>query len=460
MSEQRAPMGRRLAAIATLVLGFGLLVALVFLFVTHWYAVILAVVAAAVVATGVTRFLATASPRRHGWMATALVGVGGLVVAVVLVAYDRPIALGAFIVVGSVTGTLGLYAQRGYVRVAAAPEVSGPRRVLRSRRAVLFLNPKSGGGKVGQFDLVAEARRREVETVELGPDDDLTALATQAVADGAEVLGMAGGDGSQADVAAVAVAHDLPFVCIPAGTRNHFALDLNLDRSDPRLALDAFVEGIERRVDYGRAGDRFFVNNVSLGVYPYIVQDPSYRDGPLKAAADLLPDLLDPERTPVDLRFTSPSGTNYRTAQALLVSNNPYRSGVSLDGTGRRVSLDGGELGILVVAVSDPAALAAAMRNLALGAGVDRVHGLDQWTSPSLRVESGKAMILAGVDGEAMDLPSPLEIRVVPRGLRVIVPMGTPEPPAPADLLLSTQALGDLLSLAGGIDIGPFGDDQ
>ncbi len=123
-------MGRRLAAIATLVLGFGLLVALVFLFVTHWYAVILAVVAAAVVATGVTRFLATASPRRHGWMATALIGVGGLVVAVVLVAYDRPIALGAFIVVGSVTGTLGLYAQRGYVRVAAAPEVSGPRRVL------------------------------------------------------------------------------------------------------------------------------------------------------------------------------------------------------------------------------------------------------------------------------------------------------------------------------------------
>ena len=143
---------------------------------------------------------------------------------------------------------------------------------------MLFLNPKSGGGKVEQFDLVAEARRRGVEAVVLERDDDLTALAERAVADGAEVLGMAGGDGSQADVAAVCVAHDLPFVCIPAGTRNHFALDLNLDRSDPRPALDAFVEGIEIRVDHGLAGDRFFVNNVSPGHVPL------HRRGPVATA--------------------------------------------------------------------------------------------------------------------------------------------------------------------------------
>ena len=276
---------------------------------------------------------------------------------------------------GAVTALVGLYAQRGYVRAAAAPPVEGTHRTLQIAPGVLFLNPKSGGGKVEEFDLVAEAHRRGVETVVLGPDDDLTALAERAATDGAEVLGMAGGDGSQADVAAVAVAHGLPFVCIPAGTRNHFALDLNLDRSDPRPALDAFVEGIERRVDHGRAGDRFFVNNVSLGVYPYIVQDPSYRDGRLRATTDLLPELLDPERTPVDLRFTSPSGVRYETAQVVLVSNNPYRSGVSLDGAGRRVSLDGGVLGVLVVAASDPAGLATAMRNLALGAGIDAIDG-------------------------------------------------------------------------------------
>jgi diacylglycerol kinase family enzyme len=202
------------------------------------------------------------------------------------------------------------------------------------------------------------------------------------------------------------------------------------------------------------------VNNVSLGVYPYIVQDPSYRDGRLKTTTDLLPELLDPERTPVDLRFTSPSGVRYETAQVVLVSNNPYRSGVSVDGAGRRVSLDGGVLGVLVVAASDPAGLAAAVRDLALGAGIDAIDGLDQWSAPTLRVESDGPVILAGVDGEAMELPAPLDIRVVPRGLRVIVPVGTPEPPAPTEPLLSTQALGDLLALAGGVDTGPFGDDQ
>jgi len=459
MRDRRVPIGRRLAAIAALVLGLGLVVALAGLLVTHWLAVVLAVVAIGVLANGAVRFLATSSPRRQGWLLTALVGCGGLVTAVALVASDRPIVFGGVVVTGALVIALGLYARRGYVRPAAAPEVAGRRRVLHTRQAVLFLNPHSGGGKVGEFDLVAEAQRRGIETVELGPDDDLTVLAEQAVADGAEILGMAGGDGSQADVAAVAVAHDLPFVCIPAGTRNHFALDLNLDRSDPRLALEAFVEGIERRVDYGRAGERFFVNNVSLGIYPHIVQDPSYRDGRLKAAADLLPDLLDPERTPVDLRFASPSGTTYETAQVVLVSNNPYRGGVSIDGTGRRVSLDGGELGVLVVAAPDPAALAAAVRNLALGASIERIDGLDEWTAPTLRVESSEPTILAGVDGEAMDLPSPLEFRLVPKGLRVIVPVGTPEPPADTEALLSTQALSDLLSLAGGVDVGPFGAD-
>ena len=137
----------------------------------------------------------------------------------------------------------GLRPARATCGSPAHPRCRGPLQHTEHRRAVLFLNPKSGGGKVGEFDLVAEAQARGVETVVLERDDDLTALAEAAVADGAEVLGMAGGDGSQADVAAVAVAHELPFVCIPAGTRNHFALDLNLDRADPRPALDAFVRG-------------------------------------------------------------------------------------------------------------------------------------------------------------------------------------------------------------------------
>ena len=77
-------------------------------------------------------------------------------------------------------------------------------------------------------------------------------MATVACHAGGDALGMAGGDGSQAAVAAVAAEHDLPYVCVPAGTRNHFALDLGIDRNDVVGALDAFSDGHQRRIDLGR----------------------------------------------------------------------------------------------------------------------------------------------------------------------------------------------------------------
>jgi diacylglycerol kinase family enzyme len=459
MDRTTTPLGRRAAAVVAIVAGVAGVVALLVVALSRPVAFVVAVISVVAVVSGLVRGVVSVGRHRGRWLAVGGVGLVLLVVSVVVLALNRPwAALGALLVLMA-AGVIGTYAQRGYVRPTAAPEVVGVVRQLSGSRRVLFLNPKSGSGKVEQFDLVAEARRRGVQAVVLERDDDLTELASRAVADGAEVLGMAGGDGSQADVAAVCVAHDLPFVCIPAGTRNHFALDLNLDRSDPRPALDAFTEGVEIRVDHGWAGTRFFVNNVSMGMYPHIVADPAYRDGRLRAAADLIPALMAEDGPSIDLRFESPSGTAYTTAQVLLVSNNPYRGLVGLDGTGRRVSLDGGELGVLVLAAEDADQLAAAARRVSLGADLEQVPGCDQWTAPALRIDSGQAQILAGVDGEALELPTPLEVRIVPGGLRVIVPVGTPATPAPTDRLLSVQALGSLAEIAGGVDAGPFGDD-
>ena len=115
---------------------------------------------------------------------------------------------------------------------------------------------------------VAEhARERGVETVVLAPDASLDALVAEAVASGADALGVAGGDGSLAVGAAAALAHGIPFVCIPAGTRNHFALDVGVDRRDVVGALDAFTDGVERRIDVAEVNGRLFLNNVSLGIY-------------------------------------------------------------------------------------------------------------------------------------------------------------------------------------------------
>src|SRR5690348_13950758 len=128
---------------------------------------------------------------------------------------------------------------------------------------LLLINPRAGSSRgPSAAELCAEAERRGIEARVLGEGDDAVALARDA---DAESLGAAGGDGSVAGVAAVAVERDLPFVCVPFGTRNHFARDLGLDPDDPIAALDGFA-GEERRVDVGRVGERRFLNNVSLGL--------------------------------------------------------------------------------------------------------------------------------------------------------------------------------------------------
>src|SRR5215467_13756562 len=222
----------------------------------------------------------------------------------------------------------------------------------RPRHPVLIMNLKSGGGKAARFRLEDECRERGIEPIVLQPGDDLLQLAEDAIARGADVIGMAGGDGSQALVATVAAAHQIPHVVIPAGTRNHFALDLGLDRDDVVGALDAFADGVERRVDLAQVNGRVFVNNASLGLYARIVQSPEYRDAKLKTAADILPDLIGPDANPLDLRYTGPDGQVRPTAHLILVSNNPYQL-AHPGGRGTRAQIDGGVLGIVAVTITN-----------------------------------------------------------------------------------------------------------
>jgi diacylglycerol kinase family enzyme len=117
-----------------------------------------------------------------------------------------------------------------------------------------IMNPRSGGGKVGKFDLKrkAEGLGAEVFLME-GPEEvDVAAVARDAVARGADLLGAAGGDGTQALVAEVAAENSIPFVVITAGTRNHFALDLGLDREDPAASPDVRQQRLVRRLRRSR----------------------------------------------------------------------------------------------------------------------------------------------------------------------------------------------------------------
>src|SRR6202035_2602086 len=174
-----------------------------------------------------------------------------------------------------------------------------------------------------RFHVADEARKRGVEAVEMHLGDDLATLVHDAIENGADALGVAGGDGTQAIVAAIAAERGLPYVCVPAGTRNHFALDLGVDRDDVVGALDAFVDGGERRVDLAEVNGRVFVNNVSLGLYADAVQQSGYRDAKIRTLLDTVPEVLGPDAKPPDLTWSGDDGA--RSGVAILVSNNRYR---------------------------------------------------------------------------------------------------------------------------------------
>lgn len=348
-----------------------------------------------------------------------------------------------------VVGLLLTAASAAAARVALAPRRTDPTQVPtapRAQRAVLIMNPKSGGGKVERFELERRCRERGIEPVVLGPGSDLLAIAEDAVRGGADVIGMAGGDGSQALVASVASRHGIPFVVIPAGTRNHFALDLGLDRADVVGALDAFEEGVDTLIDLAEVNGRVFVNNASMGLYARIVQSDAYRDAKVQTAADILPDLIGPGAEPLDLRFTLPSGEQATSANLVLVSNNPYQLS-HLRGAAIRPRLDSGGLGIVSLLVRG-AVDAQKFAALEAAGQVRRFPGWNEWTAPEFEVTSS-GPVEVGVDGEALTMEPPLRFSIRPGALTVRVTRAVlSRTPAPAVHVASVPTLTALWSTA------------
>jgi diacylglycerol kinase family enzyme len=258
---------------------------------------------------------------------------------------------------------------------------------------------------------------------------------------------MAGGDGSQALVASIAVESGIPFVCVSAGTRNHFALDLGLDREDPRTGVRAFRDAIDRRVDFATVNERLFVNNVSLGVYATIVQQEGYREAKSTTARSALPELIGRTAEPFDLQFTTPDGTEVDGAFLIMVSNNPYVLGAASDVAQRR-RLDTGKLGVFAVTADSGVQAAAALSHVLAGRRV-RSGAVIEFTTEAFEVRSRSGMAFAGIDGEALELPTPLRFQIHPHGLHLLVPEGNLE------VARSREArdarAGDLVSLARGV---------
>jgi diacylglycerol kinase family enzyme len=421
---------RRTAALAALLLAVVAVVAAVYATIVAFPAgvtVLLCLVLAAAIAwfgvrrRGVVRVLSGA---------IAILLLAG---ALVLVVVEGQL-LADLIVVGAVLA--GLAAARAafavHVQLPPAP---------RPRTPVLFYNPRSGGGKAERFHLDEEARKRGIEPLELRQGIDLEQLVRGAVGGGADAIAMAGGDGSQAIVAAIAAEFGLPYACIPAGTRNHFALDLGVDRDDVVGALDALVDGGERCVDLAEVNGRVFVNNVSLGLYAEAVQRTGYRDAKMRTLLDTVPDVLGPDRHHQDLTWTG--GPGRESGTAILVSNNRYRLGRALE-SGTRPRLDRGLLGVTVWGP----------RSEGDGAEAGASMGWRQWSTRTFEIDSDQA-VPAGIDGEATTLEPPLRFRSLPSALHVRIARSHPGA-SPSALL--PDSLAQTMALLARFAIGHDGD--
>lgn len=308
------------------------------------------------------------------------------------------------------------------------------RRQFRASQPALIVNRWSGDGKAERCGLADAAERAGIRVIMLERSDDIVELASAAIDAGADAIGVAGGDGSLGLVASVAAERNVPFFCVPVGTRNHFALDLGLDRDDPLTALDAVRDGDEVLVDYGIAGDRLFLNNVSLGVYAEAVHREQYRENKERTILEVIDEMRAGEASGTEMRFEGPDGEQASRTAMTIVSNNPYVFAGPPD-YGRRLRLDSGQLGIATVAEGEEAD------------GATR-SGARQWAADRLRVEADGS-ILAGLDGEAVEFASPLDLAIKPQALRVLVPSGTKPGYAPFGGTVAAELLG--LARLGGV---------
>ena len=288
-------------------------------------------------------------------------------------------------------------------------EAIGWRRVARPHRPVLFINPRSGGGTAARLSLDRRARDVGIEPVVLEPGQDLAALVAHAVSRGADALGMAGGDGSMAVVAGAAAAHGLPFACVPAGTRNHFARDLGVIRRDVVGALEAFSSGLERSIDLAEVNGAPFVDNVILGFYGDAVRREDYRDARLRTLVATARDALGPRAAASGLAVVDDRDDEHLDPALILVSNNPYAVERAV-ARATRPRLDSGRLGIVILDRPAPRR-------------TDRA-----WTATALEV-AAEGATHAGLDGEAVTLVPPLRFAVRPAR-----PAGSDLGPAPRRL--------------------------
>lgn len=251
---------------------------------------------------------------------------------------------------------------------------------------------------------------------------DLRSAAEEAARSDADVVVAGGGDGTLSTVAGVLAGTQKPMGILPLGTLNHFAKDLGIPL-DVAEAARVVAAGHVRNVDVGQVNDRVFVNNSSLGLYPLMVLDRDRRqarDGAGKWQAMSFALLRVFRLFPlVTVRLTTDEGVAVRRAPLVFVGNNRYE--LNLFDIGSRVCIDKGELSLYVANAHTRWGMLKLVVRAILGR-LEQSRDFDSFCLSGCLIETRRRRIHVAVDGEVIELPSPLEYRTRPAGLRVCLP--------------------------------------
>jgi diacylglycerol kinase family enzyme len=283
----------------------------------------------------------------------------------------------------------------------------------------MFLNPSSGA-RLDAAELTAAASEAGIEVVALTRDVDVPAMIRERMREGRRLFIAAGGDGTVNCVIQPLVHSDAILGVIPLGTFNHFARDAGVPL-DWREALDTALNGTTRQVDAARVNDRFFVNNVSMGLYPELVarREERGREYP-RWKARLLAAYGTLQKYPhVTVTLESEHHQMAVRTHVLMVSNNPYDlSRVGIDAP--RTTLEEGRLSVYWLPHLPRIAL---MRFLAhyLAGRVREAPGFRSFRTSRMKVHASKKHLRVGVDGELFTFHMPLVITIAPKALAVKV---------------------------------------
>jgi diacylglycerol kinase family enzyme len=287
----------------------------------------------------------------------------------------------------------------------------------------LFLNRKSGV-RLTPADadaLVEAAAASALQVIEIGPDVNIAAVIREKARRGEKLFIAAGGDGTVHHVLQAVVNTDSILGVIPTGTYNHFARDLNIPL-DWREALEVATGGATQQIDTGRINDRFFVNNVSLGLYPELVarREERGRDYP-RWKARLYAAYMTLRKYPhVTLNIESDNRNDVIRTHMFMVSNNTYdlsRIGVEAP----RERMTEGRVSVYWLPHIPRLELTKFVAKYLAGR-VRNAPGFSSFRTTRMRVNSSRPRLHVGIDGELFDLAPPLVMTAVPQSLLVRVP--------------------------------------